>query len=96
MLKMLFHQGLDDGLGIQSLQIRVGLPRTDKHNGLAGNICHRYGGSNLVINRIKFGEDYAIDQMRVLLLRVISEGRIEFHQLVNGFVAHQGLAHKQY
>lgn len=93
---MLFHQSLDDGLRIEGFQIRVGLPCPDKHDGLAGNICHRYGGSNLVINRIKLGENYPVDQMRILLLRVISKGCIELHQLVNGFVADQGFAHEQH
>ena len=86
---------MDNGLSVQSLQIRIGLSRTDKDNGLTGNISHRYGRSNLVINSIKLGKNNSVDQVRILLLRVISKSSIKLNKLVNSFITDKRFSDEQ-
>lgn len=41
------HQGADYRTGIQVAQVVVGLPCAHKHNGLACNVCHGDGRTDL-------------------------------------------------
>ena len=53
-------------------------------------------GVYLIIDGIKLGEDNAIDCVRVLLLRMIREGRVKLDQLINSFVTHQSLSDEEH
>ena len=46
-MRFSFHQELDNGLGIESLQIRIGLSRPDENNGLTSDVGHGYSRANL-------------------------------------------------
>lgn len=49
----------------------------------------------LIIYGVKLGEDNAIDQSRVLHVRVICQSLVKLCQLINSLVTHQSLSHKQ-
>lgn len=52
--------------------------------------------THLVINRIKLGQDDAINQPRLRRLREVSQRLVKLHQLVHSLVADESLAHKQH
>ena len=43
----LFHEGLNNGLGVEVLEISVGLASADKDDRLTCDVSHRYGRANL-------------------------------------------------
>ena len=51
--------------------------------------------SHLVINGVKLGEQYPIDDFGGVVVGVVQQGSVEFAELVNSLVAHQRLPHKQ-
>ena len=53
----------EDGVDVQLLQVRVLLPRADKHDGLPRLVAHAEGGAHLVIDCVEFGEDDAVDAL---------------------------------
>ena len=48
--------------------------------------------TDLVINGVKLGQYDAINQMWVVLRRVIGQSCIEFNQLIHRLISHQSLA----
>ena len=51
--------------------------------------------SHLVINGVKLGQQYPIDDFRGVVLGVVNQGSVELAELVHGLVAHQSLSHEQ-
>ena len=49
----------------------------------------------LVIDGIEFGQDDAVDTLRAVGIWVVGESLIEFHQLIDSFVAHQRFTNEQ-
>jgi len=88
------QEGLHNSLDIHLFEISVGLARSNKEDGLAGDVGHGKGSANLVVNRVKLGQDNAVDLSRICEIRKVLEGSIEFNQLVNAVVAYEGLANK--
>ena len=56
------HQGTDHGMGVEAVQVIVGLPRAHKYNWLACDASHGDGSTYLVINHVKLGENYSINE----------------------------------
>ena len=50
----------------------------------------------LIIDGIELGQHNAIDEPWISHLRVVGQRLVELGQLVDGFVAHQSLAHEQH
>ena len=51
--------------------------------------------TDLVIDGVKLGEKYPINNMWLLCIRVVSQCPVELDKLVHCLVAHQGLSNKQ-
>ena len=51
---------------------------------------------NLVVDGVEFGEDDAVDGVRVVGGRVVGQSLVELDQLVYGLVAHQRLTDEQH
>jgi len=63
----LLHQGGHHGLGVEALEVGVGLAGAHEHDGLARDVGHRDGGAHLVIYGVELGEDNPVYGVRVLL-----------------------------
>ena len=51
--------------------------------------------AHLVIDAVKLGEKYPIDEAQLLGIRVVSQCPVELDELVHRLVAHQSLTDKQ-
>ena len=51
--------------------------------------------THLVINGVKLGEKYPIDEARILGIRVVSQCPVELDELVHRLIAHQSFTNKQ-
>lgn len=47
-----------------------------------------------VINSVKFGQDDVVDEAGVCYVGVVSQGLVEFSQLINSFVFNQRFFYK--
>ena len=62
---------------------------------LVGMYVCPYVHTHLVINGVKLGEKYPIDETRLFGIRVVSQCSVELDELVHRLVAHQSLTNKQ-
>ena len=49
----------------------------------------------LVIDRVELGEHDSVDDVRVRVRRVVSQGLVELCQLIHGLIAYQSLTCKK-
>ena len=82
-------------LGIQAFQICVGLSRPHEHDWLTADVGHGYGRPDLVIDRVKLGQDDPVDGVGIVTGGVVRESSIELDELINGFVTNESLANKE-
>ena len=101
---------MHDRLGVEVLQIRIGLSSADEHDGLTSCVGHRDGGADLVVDRVELGQDDAVYGAHVLLATgtttsatndaarraMVDQRLVELLHLVDGLVAHERLAHEQH
>lgn len=50
----------------------------------------------LVVNGVKLGQNNAIDNVRILVRRIIGQSLVEFNQLIYGFISYEGFSNEQY
>ncbi len=93
----LLHQGGDNSFGVQVPQIGVSLSSSNENNRLTCDVRHGDSRADLVINRVKLGEHDPVYQVgvRVAAGRVVRESLVELDQLVDGFVADEGLTDEE-
>ena len=71
------------------------MSRAHEHDRLTADISHGYGGPNFIIDRVKLGQDDAVDGMGIVAGGMVRESSIELNKLINSFVTNKGLADKE-
>jgi hypothetical protein len=66
----------------------------DEQDWLSGDIGHRDGGADLVVDGVKLAEDNTIDPSRVGDSGKVLQRAVEFDELIYSFVADEGFADK--
>lgn len=64
-VRNLFHERMNDRLCIECLQIGIRLSSAHKNDRLSGNVRHRYGSADLIVNGIEFRQHNAVDDVRI-------------------------------
>ena len=87
-------------MSVETLEVRIGLTSSHKHDGLTSSVGHGDGGADLIVDRVELGQHDAVNGSRLLASAfewtVVDQGLIELSHLIHGFVADQGFANEQH